>query len=305
MKLGSRARITIAGGLTAATVFVALGIWQLRQDAARVEAQAVARPNPVAQAIVLVSASRPIEVGETITADMVRSAPGDPVRFPSIATPGEAIGKVATRALAAGALIPRDAIDLTTKLAIRVPLGMRAMSIETTAEIAVSGLLRPGDHVDVQVVYPGADALSGARGNGRSRADILLQNVLVLAVGESIVGGRAPREGDALSAPEAPARTVTLALSPDQVATLSLAKSTGALLLSLRNPKDAVQVATQGAASTGPLPVSSAPVVVSSLPVARAQPQSPARSRASVRSQPIEVIVGDRREVIYTGNAPQ
>lgn len=302
--MGARARITIAGGLTAAVIFLALGIWELRRDAALPEPQKTARAAPAARSVVLVSAARAIEVGETITADMVRSAPGDPERFPNVATPGEVIGKVATRALVAGAMIPRDAVDLTTKLAIRVPVGMRAMSMDTTAEIAVAGLLRPGDRVDVQVVYPGADALSGARGNGRSRADVLLQNVLVLAVGDAVVGSQGQGKGDAVSSPPPPARTVTLALAPDQVSTLSLAKSTGGLHLSLRNPDDAQQVMSRGVVSAGPLPV--APVVTAPAPVvAQPAPQAPARARTGVRSQPIEVIVGDRREVIYTGNSPR
>jgi pilus assembly protein CpaB len=165
---------------------------------------------------------------------------------------------------------------------------MRAMSIDTTAEIAVAGLVRPGDRVDVQVVYPGEDAIMGARGLGRSHAQTLLQMVQVLAVGDVVVGAAAPTDGiaGAAAAPPPPARTVTLALSPEQVSTLSLAKNVGALYLSLRNPNDA-EVAI------APIPA-----------IARHAAPAPRRVARAVQPQhAIELVVGDRREVIYSGGS--
>lgn len=201
MPLGMRAKITIVAGLTCAMLFLVLGLRELtRTDAARAAKQLPAAIAQVATAgpaptLSIAAAARAIRTGETITADMVRNAPGDPARFPSGATAAEAIGKVATMPIAAGAVIPRSAIGSEDKLAIRVPVGMRAISIDTTAEIAVAGLIRPGDRVDVQVVYPGEDALSGARGLGRSRARTLLQMIQVLAVGDVVVGTPAPPRG--------------------------------------------------------------------------------------------------------------
>ncbi len=169
MRLGLKAKLTIAIGLAAACAFLALGIRELRHaSAAMARSEGAAAPaRPPAPTAVLAQAVRPIRTGETVTALMIRNAAGDPARFPTAATAAEIIGKVATRDVP-GALIARDAVAMESKLAIRVPMGMRAVSIDTTAEIAVAGLIRPGDRVDVQVVYPGADAISGARGNGRS-----------------------------------------------------------------------------------------------------------------------------------------
>jgi pilus assembly protein CpaB len=300
MRLGSKAKLTMAIGLAAACAFLMLGIREMRDGAAMARHQGaapVAAKAPTPSAL-LVLAARPIRIGETITAAMIRNASGDPARFPLAATAAEVVGRVATRDIPAKALIPRDAVGMESKLAIRVPMGMRAVSIDTTAEIAVAGLVRPGDRVDVQVVYPGADALSGARGTGRSRAQALLQMVQVLAVGEVVVG--TPQEG---AAPPPPARTVTLALTPDQVSTLSLAKSTGGLTLSLRNPADSAQVAVAVAAS--PLPE---PVQPAAMPVAVAVPRVAAPVIApKPRPAPhaIELVVGDRRETIYSGSAPR
>lgn len=303
MRLRMKARIMTGAGLLLALIFLLLGVRELRRESVAAHAPAAPAARAVLPVAVLAAAARAIRTGETITADMIRNAPADPRRNPTIATAGELIGKVATRAIAAGALIPRDAVGVEAKLAIRVPVGMRAISIDTTAEIAVAGLVRPGDRVDVQVVYPGADAISGARGAGRSRAQTLLQMVQVLAVGESVVGAQpASATGGETSTPPPPARTVTLALTPDQVSALALAKSTGALTLSLRNPTDSEQVAVAAATSRAP-----DLVVAPLIAAAAASPSSPpTRSRpAPSRPHAIELVVGDRREILYSGSDPR
>ena len=298
MQLGAKARIMMTGGTLAAVLFVLLGVREMQRAAATAPAPASASRSPHAEPIiVLAAAARSIGIGETITPAMIRNLTAVPGRYPAVATPAELTGKVATRAIAAGAPIPRDAVGGEVKLAIRVPVGMRAVSIDTTAEIAVAGLVRPGDRVDVQVVYPGADAISGARGAGRSRAQTLLQMVQVLAVGESVVGTPTPGSAGEASTPPPPARTVTLALTPDQVSILSLAKSTGSLTLSLRNPADGDQAAL--AVATSRLPE---PLAQPSAPTAAIAP-APARRPASPRrpAHAIQLVVGDRQQTIYSG----
>lgn len=297
MRLGLRARLTIAIGLTAASAFLVLGVRELRKASAATVQGRDAPARVAAPVALLVQAARAIRTGETISAAMIRNGAGDPARFPYAATSAEVVGKVATREIPAGALIARDAVGMESKLAIRVPMGMRAISIDTTAEIAVAGLVRPGDRVDVQVVYPGADAISGARGAGRSRAQALLQMVQILAVGEVVVGTQqASGVEGALASPPPPARTVTLALTPEQVSTLSLAKSTGALTLSLRNPADSAQVTVAVAASAGV-----EPSTVPALPRVTTTPAPHAAPRPAPHA--IELVVGDRRETIYSGSA--
>ncbi|CCA90412.1 Flp pilus assembly protein CpaB [Novosphingobium sp. PP1Y] len=303
MRLGTKAKLTIGIGLMTAGTFAFLGFRQLGDAATPVTATMAqtALQSRIEPKLVLAASTRNILTGETIDASMFRSATADPADHPNVAVPSEVVGKVATRDIRANTLIPRAALGQETKLAIRVPRGMRAVSIETTAEIAVAGLVRPGDRVDVQVVYPGSDAISGARGSGRSEAETLLQMVQVLAVGETIVGTRQPSGVEAqVSSPPPPARNVTLALSPEQVSALTLARSTGSLTLSLRNPDDEAQIELARAVSSAPSTQPARAPVVRNL----AAPAPAPRPRAVAKPQPhaIELVVGGNKEVIYSGS---
>lgn len=310
MRLGSKAKLTIGVGLAAACSFAYLGIRELNRVDPVPSAQARPQVTQAAPQILLAATTRPIKTGETITADMIRSATNSPARFPNAALPAEAIGKVATRDIPSNSLVPRTALGLETKLAIRVPKGLRAMSIDTTAEIAVAGLVRPGDVVDVQVVYPGADAVNGARGTGRSQAVTLLQMVQVLAVGDTVLGTPSSPSpgtvgaGDSQNSAQATqqARTVTLALSPDQVSTLSLAKSTGSLYLSLRNPDDDAEIAAARAVSTGPLPQQPVQPILAAAPAVAPAPRTPPPARPRQAPHAIELVVGGKQGIIYSGS---
>lgn len=87
------------------------------------------------------------------------------------------------------------------------------------------GLLGPGDRVDVVLV--GSNNHSGfiANDGERKRAVILLQSVLVLAVGGSME--RSNRSG-----------AVTVLLAPEQAQLLLVSRGQGSLQLVLRNPDD-------------------------------------------------------------------
>ena len=328
MRLGLRAKFTIGAGVIAAAGFLVLGLRNLGTPQATQTEHVAQQRAELPRQVLLAVAARAIRTGETITANMVRSVAADAVHHPMAAAPVEVIDRVAATNIPANALIARTALAQESTLAVRVPVGMRAISLDTSAEIAVAGLLRPGDRVDVQVVYPGADALSGARGSGRSQAQTLLQMVQVLAVGDAVVGTQPPsRESGAgggeqdarrRSSTPAPAvaRTVTLALFPEQVAALSLAKSTGALHLSLRNPHDGAQPQMARLVSNGPLPeapraivaaLPPAPPPVSPRPVRTAgAPPSQSRAPAIPRApHAIDLVVGGSRAVIYSGSEGQ
>jgi pilus assembly protein CpaB len=279
----------MAAGLSLAGLSVIVGYKSLHQSTAPA---ASAHPVSVSTTeLALAGAARDIAVGETITPSLVRTAAGDIGHNPTIATPGEVIGKVAIRAIRAGTLIDRTMIDTRTKLAIRVPVGMRAMSIDTTAEIAVAGLIRPGDSVDVQAVYPGEDAIGGVRGTGRSHAKTLLQLVPVLAVGELVLGTNAAKASNNNndSALTSAARTVTLALTPEQVSILSLAKHVGTLSLSLRNPDDKDLAAGDALADATLAAPHAAP---------RVGPGHSARHRVHAKAgSPVQIVIGGHSDL--------
>lgn len=105
-------------------------------------------------------------------------------------------------------------------LVANIPRGMRAFAIDVTEQSGVSGFILPGHRVDVIRFDP---EKHGTRGES------ILQNILVLAAGQ--VFTRA--EERALTT-----RTVTLAVTPEQVDVLVAARARGSLALSLRGVND-------------------------------------------------------------------
>jgi len=145
---------------------------------------------------------------------------------------------VAGEPLLEGKLMSKDARD---DFAARVPVGMRAYTIQTTEDASkVAGLLAPGDHVDVLCSLRGGPSLD-ATGGGSTVT--LLQAVTVLAIGQNMVAPTAEDKKDVRDL-----RSVTLVVTPDQVALLDLGQNKGQLTLSLRNPQD-TDVATPASAT--------------------------------------------------------
>jgi len=106
-------------------------------------------------------------------------------------------------------------------LVANIPKGMRAFAIDVTEQSGVSGFILPGHHVDV--------IRHDANERNESRAETILQNVLVLAAGQLFTR---PEERSVQS------RTVTLALKPSEVDVLVVARGRGTLSLALRGVND-------------------------------------------------------------------
>jgi pilus assembly protein CpaB len=121
-------------------------------------------------------------------------------------------------------------------LASLVQPGKRAVTVrasEAGSDPAGSGLLRPGDYVDVLVTLRD-DSMDG---KSSSSSIVLLQRVLVLAVGSKTEpqGFRENREQRSSYARE---RELTLSLKTEEVQLLSLARERGILSVALRDPTD-------------------------------------------------------------------
>ena len=107
---------------------------------------------------------------------------------------------------------------------------MRAISINCSGANAVAGNLRANDHVDVigTFTFPQSD---GTIKNGDVITCTLLQNVLVLAIGDTtakLVGARAQ------------GTTVTLEVTPREAEVIAFTEQMkGSLVLTLRNRSDA------------------------------------------------------------------
>ncbi|MCR4427582.1 MAG: Flp pilus assembly protein CpaB, partial [Firmicutes bacterium] len=117
-----------------------------------------------------------------------------------------------------------------TRLAYAVPVGKRAVSVQVDDVSGVSGMLRPGDRVDVLGTFD----VPGGAGQPFSGTTIFLQNIEVLAVGQSL-SDAAPAEGGGAGGKYG---TVTLAVTPADARPLTLVSERARIRLALRSPVD-------------------------------------------------------------------
>jgi pilus assembly protein CpaB len=120
-------------------------------------------------------------------------------------------------------------------LVANIPKGMRAFAIDVTEQSGVSGFILPGHRVDV---------IRFESQNGTPRGESILQDIQVLAAGQ--VFTRVDERSLSI-------RTVTLAVTPEQVDILVAARATGSLALSLRGVNDHA-VVTRPAPPSAPHP---------------------------------------------------
>lgn len=125
-----------------------------------------------------------------------------------------------------------------------IPEGKRAFAVSASEIRDVGGLLLPGDYVDVMVRY---DVDFAGKTQDAYLAHILLQNVEVLAVSQTIVdlvpdqepGKNGQRERISEAKPNPGAGTVTLALTPEDAQLIYLAEGNGEIRFALRPYGDA------------------------------------------------------------------
>lgn len=190
----------------------------------------------------------------TVTADMVevRLVEADErsvLAFDSVAA---IKGKVTRFPIAANEqVLSSKLVDLSSgssatarSLSYIIPEGKRAFAISTDEVRDVGGLLLPGDYVDVIVRY---DIEFGTTTETAYLAHILLQNVEVLAVSQTIVdvvpeqepSATGQRERISESKPIPSAGTITLALTAEDAQLIFLAESHGEIRFALRPYGDA------------------------------------------------------------------
>lgn len=129
--------------------------------------------------------------------------PNEPIMLAKVTAPGEVAGITA--------LIAR---------------GMRAFAIEVDVSSGVSGFLSPGDRVDV---YWTGRVDGNGNGGSNEVTKLIQAGIPLVAIDQTSESGRT---GATI------ARTVTVQVTPDQVATLAQAQATGNLSLSLVGRED-------------------------------------------------------------------
>jgi pilus assembly protein CpaB len=122
------------------------------------------------------------------------------------------------------------ATDDRRDLSSLVQPGMRAVTIRAANDDKSFALIRPGDRVDVVAT------LAPITPNGEKTSVVLLQNVLVLAVGLD-TGTDAPTAGSR-TAGDSRQQVMSLSLNLQEAQLVSLALDRGRLTVALRNPGD-------------------------------------------------------------------
>jgi pilus assembly protein CpaB len=209
-------------------------------------------PQPRPQSPVVIVARHAIAAGSLITpADLRPQLATGGLPAGAISSAGVALGRVSINPVRQGKPLLqsdlRDSADIG--IAARVPPGQRAFSIAVMEDQIVGGFLQSGNRVDIFATIPGSvfpqRAVTGIA--DRSQAVLLLQNIQVLAVGEN----SATR-----GAIQSSAHTVSLSVTPEQLARLTLALRYGKISLAVRNPGDTVVTDAASATLTDLLPAS-------------------------------------------------
>jgi len=196
----------------------------------------------------VVVASQDIPAGTRVTEEMLTLKPiaSDAVLPGAFLKTDEVVGQVTRVPLVSGEQVIPTKVAATglaitdvenPPLAYVIPEGMRAVSVEVSSVIGASGLIRPGDYVDVilTVQIPGSTSGDAAGGSATrdQMARTILQNALVLAVDQNVAlpaaGGEegAPPSTDDGAKSNAEASTVTLAVSPVHGEALTVAETCG------------------------------------------------------------------------------
>jgi pilus assembly protein CpaB len=198
---------------------------------------------------VVVVAAQDIKAGTKITSDMVTTAvlPDKTLVDGAVVDKQAVVGLTTLYPIYKNDQISSPKLGQTESSACgfrcTIPPGMVAVSVPISETTSVGGLIQPGDYIDITALY--------TKGNGDS-ASSLLQNVLVLAVGQNAAkptarldssGQPLPAQDSAVVGPDNQdpnnkAKTLTVAVNPQDVATIALATDQGKVYLSLRPPGD-------------------------------------------------------------------
>ena len=217
-------------------VYMVKGYFDQQQLALAMERQAAAQIVPTIQ---LYALKQPVAYGDRITPDMVTLIPYVATFLPEgvfrteeeLFPEGPEVLRTALRPMetnepliAVKVTQPGEDAGITTRLGP----GMRAFAINVDVSSGVSGFLRPGDRVDVYWTGRVDQAMGG---QGGEVTKLIETSVPIIAMDQS---------ADGSISTAVVARTITVEATPQQVASLTQAQSTGSLTLSLVGSSDEV-----------------------------------------------------------------
>jgi pilus assembly protein CpaB len=188
--------------------------------------------------VTVVVANRDLDKGETITADDLAARPVPAEWVHSTAVKPDEVDQYVMQRLSTP--IKRGEVLLQSHLdgkgsnvfSANLKKGWRALTFEVDTVNSISGMMRPGDHIDL--IY------TGKTGEQTEEQTLpLLSDVNVLATGQSIT------KTDDATGKERTFSTVTLEVSPLDADRIIVAKSGGRVTAVLRHPDDVAANATR------------------------------------------------------------
>jgi pilus assembly protein CpaB len=139
-------------------------------------------------------------------------------------------GRVLARPLRSGepVLMAHLAQDLGAGFSSQLEEGMRALTFPVDEESSIAGMLAPSDRIDIFFTTT----------NGNETVTLpLLSNVLVIATGVRTVTNE-----NHLKNSQGQYRTVTVSVTPENAAKITLAQDAGKITIALRQPEDTADV---------------------------------------------------------------
>jgi pilus assembly protein CpaB len=218
------------------------------------------RPAPPAKSQ-YVAAAINLEAGQAIRAENLKLVDW-PASMPvagAFTAPAPVVGRVVLFPLSAGEPITDRQLSAPgtgTGITVKIPDGMRAISLRSDEIVGVAGFLLPGTHVDVLVTLH-------ATNSPDSVTTTVLQNVEILAAGQKT---DPDPEGKASTA-----TVVTLLVKPEDAERVVMASAQGSVHFVLRNGADREEykgppvLLSQLSAGAAPPPVAEKPVPVKKL----------------------------------------
>ena len=222
-------------------------------------------PTAVPTQLPTVIATRDINLGVTVTADMVTSQTMDVTNRKATAfgDPSQVIGQIARRPIKANAQL--EAADFATGDTgcgtIIVPAGMRAISVQVDQVSGVGTVINTGDYTDLLVGFTGDkfpvvtlnpqdQSISVVSGLNGTSVKLLLEGMQVLCrqlPPPTTAQAQPPAEGQGTGTNGQPTTSlngqqeiVILGVTPSQAEVIKFAQLDGSISLILRSSKDFV-----------------------------------------------------------------
>jgi pilus assembly protein CpaB len=223
-----------------------------------------------------VAAAHPIKSGEVLKAESLVMIDW-PITIPlqgAFTKVEDAVGRSAIYPVTSGQPIlsmQLAALGSGIGLTVKIPEGMRAVSVRSDEVVGVAGFLFPGSHVDVLVTLR-SDKIPVPS------TQIVLQDVEVLTAGQNI-------EPDPQGKPQT-VNVVTLLLSPPDAQKLVLATTQGSIAFVLRNGADRGQIKA--------VPMQIAGLSSGVDPTPKASPSHATPHPTAKQPYVVETIMGDK-----------